>query len=83
MNLKSCPSYLEGRNNENGKVDIPESTLMCLSIGTSETVTFPCVPNGKVMVSGVPVFKHTRVFPISSLVSLKYEIFGKIGLRKQ
>ena len=33
---------------------------MCLGIGTPKTINFPFVPNGKLMVSGVPVFKHMK-----------------------
>ena len=32
--------------------------LKCLSIGTLETTTFPFVPNGKLWLLGVPIFKH-------------------------
>ena len=33
-------------------------TLKCLSIRTPETINFPFVPNGKLMVLGVPIFEH-------------------------
>ena len=33
-------------------------TLKCLRIGTPKTVYFPFVPNGKLMVLGVPIFMH-------------------------
>ena len=33
-------------------------TLKCLNIGTPKTINFPFVPNGKLMVLGVPIFKH-------------------------
>ena len=33
-------------------------TLKCLSIGTHKTINFPFVPNGKLVVLGVPVFEH-------------------------
>ena len=33
-------------------------TLKCLSIGTPETINIPFVSNGKLMVLGVPIFKH-------------------------
>ena len=33
-------------------------TLKCLSIGTPKTINFPFVPNGKLMVLGVPIFEH-------------------------
>ena len=32
--------------------------LKCLSIGTPKTINFPFVPNGKLMVLGVPIFEH-------------------------
>ena len=35
---------------------------MCLNTGTPKTINFPFVPNGKLMVLGVPIFKHFRVF---------------------
>ena len=38
-----------------------KNTLKCLSIGTPNTINFPFVPNGKLMVLGVPIFKHIRV----------------------
>ena len=34
------------------------NTLKCLSIGTSKIINFPFVSSGKVMVLGVPIFKH-------------------------
>ena len=34
---------------------------MCLSVGTPKTINFPFVPNGKLMVVGVPILKHIRV----------------------
>ena len=33
-------------------------TLKCLNIGTPKINNFQFVPNGKLMVLGVPVFKH-------------------------
>ena len=33
-------------------------TLKCLKIGTPKTINFPFVPNGKLMILSVPVFKH-------------------------
>ena len=35
--------------------------LKCLNIGTTKTNNFPFVPNGKLQVFGVPIFKHIRV----------------------
>ena len=35
-----------------------EVTLKCLSIGAPETINFPFVPNGKLMVLGIQIFKH-------------------------
>ena len=32
-----------------------QCTLKCLSIGTLKTIDFPFVPNGKLMVLGVPI----------------------------
>ena len=33
-------------------------TLKCLCIGTPKTINFPFVPNGKLIVLGVPIFEH-------------------------
>ena len=33
-------------------------TLKCFNIGTPKTINFPFVPNGKLMILGVPIFKH-------------------------
>ena len=33
-------------------------TLKCLSIGTSKTINFPFVPNGKLIFLDVPIFEH-------------------------
>ena len=33
-------------------------TLKCLNIGTPKTINFPFVPNGKLMILGVPIFEH-------------------------
>ena len=35
-------------------------TLMCLNIGTPETINFPFETNGKLIVSSVSIFKHFR-----------------------
>ena len=32
--------------------------LKCLNIGTPKTINFPFVPNGKLMILGVPIFEH-------------------------
>ena len=37
---------------------IADNTLKCLSIRTPKTINFPFVPNGKLMVLGVPIFEH-------------------------
>ena len=37
-------------------------TLKCLSIGTPKTINFPFVPNGKLMVLGVPIFEHIKIW---------------------
>ena len=34
---------------------------MCLSLGTPKIITFPFVPNGKLMVLGVPIVKHIKL----------------------
>ena len=34
----------------------------CLNIGTSKTFNFPFVPNGKLMILGVPIFKHIIIW---------------------
>ena len=44
-------------------------TRPCLSIGTPKTINFPFVPNGKLMVLGVPIFKHFRVCFLWKLVA--------------
>ena len=33
-------------------------TLKCSSIGTPKIINFPFVPNGKLMILGVPIFEH-------------------------
>ena len=38
-----------------------ENTLKCLNIGTPKTINFPFVPNGKLMILGVPIFEHIIV----------------------
>ena len=38
------------------------STLKCLSIGTPTTINFPFIPNGKLMVLGVPLFEHIKIW---------------------
>ena len=50
------------------------STLMCLSIGTPKTINFPSVPNGKLILLGVPIFKHFRV-TIESFVMRELLLF--------
>ena len=40
---------------------LEENNWKCLSIGTPKTSNFPFVPNGKLLVLGVPIFKHIRV----------------------
>ena len=35
--------------------------LKCLSIGTPKTINFPFVPNGKLMVLGVPISEHLMI----------------------
>ena len=37
-------------------------TLKCSSIGTPKTINFPFVPNGKLMVLGVPIFEHIKIW---------------------
>ena len=34
------------------------NTLKCLNIGTPKAINFPFVPNGKLMILGVPIFEH-------------------------
>ena len=43
---------------EPGLLDQEPLTLKCLNIGTPTTINFPFVPNGKLMVLGVPIFEH-------------------------
>ena len=35
---------------------------MCLNIGTPKNIIFPFETNGKLMILGVPILKHFRVF---------------------
>ena len=42
----------------------PKMTIKCLGIGTPKTLNFPFVQNGKLMVLGVPIFKHFRVLAL-------------------
>ena len=61
---KRCPALPILKPGEVDKVeDVPDrgyntpcNTLNCLSIGTSKTINFPFVPNGKLMVLDVPIF---------------------------
>ena len=46
------PIYNRGKNQSIGV------TLKCLSIETPKTFNFPFVPNGKLVVLGVPIFEH-------------------------
>ena len=39
-----------------------KATLKCLNIGTPKTINFPFVPNGKLMILGVPIFKHIIIW---------------------
>ena len=34
-----------------------------LKNGTPKIINFPCVPKGKLMIKGVPIFEHMRVCP--------------------
>ena len=36
-------------------------TLKCLYIGTPKTINFPFVPNGKLMILGVPILEHITI----------------------
>ena len=53
----------EGESNEDN-LDLEEEeeseddTLKCLNIGTPKTINFSFVPNGKLMILGVPMFEH-------------------------
>ena len=49
------------KNLASGKVGFGKQfrdILKCLSIGTPKTINFPFVPNGKLMVLGVPIFEN-------------------------
>ena len=35
---------------------------MCLNIGTPKILNFPFVPNGKLIILGVPILKHFTVY---------------------
>ena len=39
--------------------------IMCSNIGTPKIINFPFGTNGKLMVLGVPIFKHIRVGMVS------------------
>ena len=39
-------------------LSVEEYTLKCPSIGTPKTINFPFVPNGKLIILGVSIFKH-------------------------
>ena len=43
------------------KICSDKQTLLCLTIGTPETISFPFETNGKVMVLGVPILRHFRI----------------------
>ena len=45
---------------------------MCLSIRTSKIMNFPYVPNGKLMVLGVPIFKHIRASTFMKKQKINY-----------
>ena len=48
--------------------------IMCSNIGTPKTINFPFGTNGKLMVSGVPIFKQFRVIQLYFNMS-QYERF--------
>ena len=60
------------------------NTLKCLSIGTPKTIDFPFVPNGKLMVLGVPIFEHIRLFcaQILHLDQMKILLFFSVPILK-
>ena len=37
---------------------------MYLSIGIHTTISFPFIPNGKLMILGVPILKHIRLLTL-------------------
>ena len=41
---------------------------MCSNIGTPKTINFPFGTNGKLMVLGVPIHKHFRVYEIMNVL---------------
>ena len=41
--------------------------VMCSNIGTPKIINFPLGTNGKLMVLGVPIFKHFRVICLGLL----------------
>ena len=43
---------------------------MCLNIGTPKTINFPFETNGKLMILGVPILKHFRVYVKFKLYSI-------------
>ena len=49
---------------------------MCLNTGTPKIINFPFGTNGKLMVLGVPIFKHFRV---SILEREKTPSYGRIN----
>ena len=44
---------------------------MCISTGTLKTINFPCVLNGKLMVLGVRLLKHSRLSIFMYIIILK------------
>ena len=52
---------------------------MCSNIGTPKIINFPFGTNGKLMVLGVPIFKHFRVLLLEQILSSEERpISGKI-----
>ena len=51
---------MKASGKEADRIQLSETmpTLMCLNIGTPKTINFPFVPNGKLMILGVPIFEH-------------------------
>ena len=62
--------------------------LMSLNIGTPKNHHFPFVRNGKVVVLGVPIFKHFRVLPCEAVtlcmavILLSYFQLSELTLKK-
>ena len=58
-------------------------TLIGLNIGTPKILNFPFVPNGKLIILGVPILKHITVTLIMCLKTFIQNPFDYIYLRNE